>query len=218
MEQLDYNLLFRWFAGLGVDDAVWDVTVFTKNRDRLLDGEIAAKFFAVVLDDARVKGLLSDEHLSVDGTLVQGEEPEEPPAEGRLGRAAGTGAQPRSRLPWRNALERDAPKHDQRRCHVLMENRNGLAVDAELTRAAGTAERKAAVRIGRRGVDRAVGMQHQPAHRPQLLDGTARLADVARVGALAHPAHRTGLRHQGLRLAIGCRSDRSARRSAASRR
>jgi transposase len=71
MEQLDYNPLFRWFAGLGVDDAVWDVTVFTKNRDRLLDGEIAAKFVAAVLDDARLKGLLSDEHFSVDGTLIQ---------------------------------------------------------------------------------------------------------------------------------------------------
>jgi transposase len=71
MEQLDYNLLFRWFVGLGVDDAVWDVTVFTKNRDRLLGGEIAAKFFVAVLADARVKGLLSDEHFSVDGTLIQ---------------------------------------------------------------------------------------------------------------------------------------------------
>ena len=71
MEQLDYDLLFRWFVGLGVDDPVWDVTVFTKNRDRLLDGEIAAKFFAAVLHDAKVKGLLSDEHFSVDGTLVE---------------------------------------------------------------------------------------------------------------------------------------------------
>jgi transposase len=71
MEQLDYNLLFRWFVGLGVDDAVWDSTVFTKNRDRLLDGEVAAKFFATVLDHARVCGLLSDEHFSVDGTLIR---------------------------------------------------------------------------------------------------------------------------------------------------
>ena len=62
MEQLDYDLLFRWFVGLGVDDAVWDVTVFTKNRDRLLDGEIAAKFLRAVLAQPRVKALLSDEH------------------------------------------------------------------------------------------------------------------------------------------------------------
>lgn len=71
MEQLDYNLLFRWFVGLGVDDAVWDVTVFTKNRDRLLEGAIAAKFLRAVLAQPRVKALLSDEHFSVDGTLIQ---------------------------------------------------------------------------------------------------------------------------------------------------
>src|SRR4051795_8406900 len=71
MEQLDYNLLFRWFVGLGVDDAVWDVTVFTKNRDRLLEGEIAAKFLRTVLDQPKVEALLSDEHFSVDGTLIQ---------------------------------------------------------------------------------------------------------------------------------------------------
>jgi transposase len=71
MEQLDYNLLFRWFVGLGVDDPVWDVTVFTKNRDRLLDGEIATKFLRAVLAQPKVKALLSDEHFSVDGTLIQ---------------------------------------------------------------------------------------------------------------------------------------------------
>lgn len=71
MEQLDYNLLFRWFVGLGVDDPVWDVTVFTKNRDRLLEGEVAAKFLRAVLAQARVKALLSEEHFSVDGTLIQ---------------------------------------------------------------------------------------------------------------------------------------------------
>src|SRR5919112_5218228 len=71
MEQLDYNLLFRWFVGLGVDDAIWDVTVFTKNRDRLLEGEIAAKFLRAVLAQPKVKALLSDEHFSVDGTLIQ---------------------------------------------------------------------------------------------------------------------------------------------------
>jgi transposase len=71
MEQLDYNLLFRWFVGLGVDDPVWDVTVFTKNRDRLLEGEIAAKFFAAVLARPELGALMSNEHFSVDGTLIQ---------------------------------------------------------------------------------------------------------------------------------------------------
>jgi transposase len=71
MEQLDYNLLFRWFTGLGVDDRVWDVTVFTKNRDRLLRGDIAARFFQAVLGQPEVKALLSDEHFTVDGTLIE---------------------------------------------------------------------------------------------------------------------------------------------------
>src|SRR5271156_2455934 len=71
MEQLDYNLLFRWFVGLPADEAVWDVTVFTKNRDRLLEGEIAQGFFEQVLEQAAQQGLLSDEHFTVDGTLIE---------------------------------------------------------------------------------------------------------------------------------------------------
>ena len=71
MEQLDYNLLFRWFVGLSADDPVWDATVFCKNRDRLLDGDIAAKFFAGVLNLPKVHKLLSSEHFSVDGTLIE---------------------------------------------------------------------------------------------------------------------------------------------------
>src|ERR1700688_2217288 len=71
MEQLDYNLLFRWFVGLNMDDSVWDVTVFTKNRERLLDGDIAEAFFQAVLRQARERSLLSDEHFTVDGTLLE---------------------------------------------------------------------------------------------------------------------------------------------------
>ena len=71
MEQLDYNLLFRWFVGLNMDDAIWDVTVFTKNRERLLDGDIAEAFFQAVLQQARERSLLSDEHCTVDGTLLE---------------------------------------------------------------------------------------------------------------------------------------------------
>ena len=93
MEQLDYNLLFRWFVGLGIDDPAWDVTVFTKNRDRLLDGDIAAKLFRAVLSQPQIEALLSDEHFSVDGTLIEawasmkslepkGEAGDEPPAGG----------------------------------------------------------------------------------------------------------------------------------------
>jgi transposase len=95
MEQLDYNLLFRWFVGLGMDAPIWDVTVFTKNRERLVEGEIASKFMAAVLSQPRVKELLSSEHFSVDGTLIEAwasmksfrpkDGSGEPPAAGRNG-------------------------------------------------------------------------------------------------------------------------------------
>lgn len=71
MEELEYNLLFRWLVGLNLDDAVWDVTVFTKNRKRLLDGDVAQQFFELVTEEARSLGLLSDEHFTVDGTLLE---------------------------------------------------------------------------------------------------------------------------------------------------
>jgi transposase len=71
MEQLDYNLLFRWFIGLAIDEAVWDATVFCKNRDRLLDGDIARKVMTTVLNLPQVRQLLSSEHFSVDGTLIE---------------------------------------------------------------------------------------------------------------------------------------------------
>jgi transposase len=95
MEQLDYNLLFRWFVGLGVDDPVWVPTVFTKNRDRLLDADVAAKFMAAVLAHREVKPLLSNDHFSVDGTLVEAwgslksfrakDGSDDPPGPGRIG-------------------------------------------------------------------------------------------------------------------------------------
>src|SRR5262249_55602793 len=71
MEQLDYNLLFRWFVGMNTDDPIWDVTVFSKNRERLLEGSIHVQFFHKVVEQARIQGLLSDEHFTVDGTLIE---------------------------------------------------------------------------------------------------------------------------------------------------
>jgi transposase len=163
MEQLDYNLLFRWFTGLGIDDPVWDVTVFTKNRDRLLGGEIATKFFAAVLNHARIKGLLSDEHFSVDGTLIQGwasmksfrpkDGSGEPPAPGKNGERDFKGEK-RSNETHRSTTDDDVRLYRKGRgqasllCfmgHALMENRHGLAVDGELTRASGAAECAAAL-------------------------------------------------------------------------
>src|SRR6478752_6491308 len=163
MEQMDYNLLFRWFVGLSMDAPIWDVTVFTKNRERLLAGDIAAKFLAAVLGQPRVKALLSDEHFSVDGTLIEAwasmksfrpkDGSGSPPGPGRNGErnfrkekrsneSHGSTTDPDARL------YRKADGRESRLCfmgHVLMENRNGLALDAALTRATGTAEREAAL-------------------------------------------------------------------------
>ncbi|HEX2135428.1 MAG TPA: IS5 family transposase [Microvirga sp.] len=171
MEQLDYNLLFRWFVGLSMDAPVWDVTVFTKNRDRLLEGEIAAKFLAAVLGQPRVKALLSDEHFSVDGTLIEawasmksfvpknpGSDPDSK-GEGGGGEGGGRNAARDFRGEKRSndthastsdpeaRLYKKAPGQAAKLCymgHLLMENRHGLVVDARVTQASGTAEREAA--------------------------------------------------------------------------
>jgi transposase len=111
VERIDTDLLFPWFVGLGIEDAVWDATTFTKNRDRLLDGAVASQFLAAVLAQDKVKRLLSSDHFSVDGTFARSlGEPQELSSQGRLGRAAGAGAQ------WRTGLPRRAP--DQRHAYL----------------------------------------------------------------------------------------------------
>ena len=109
MEQLDYNLLFRWFVGLSLDAVVWDVTVFTKNRERLIAGDIAAQFLAAVLNQDRVKTLLSDDHFSVDGTLIEAWASMKSfrPKDGS-GEPPGSWPQWRTGLPRREAPQRDA--------------------------------------------------------------------------------------------------------------
>src|SRR5665213_1309793 len=98
MEQIDYNLLFRWFVGLTMDDAIWDVTVFTKNRERLMRGEVSERLLLAVLDQARAAQLLSEEHFTVDGTLIQAwasrrsfKEKPDPPTRGTGARVGGSG-------------------------------------------------------------------------------------------------------------------------------
>ncbi len=165
MEQLNYNMLFRWFVGLNMDDSVWDVTVFTKNRERFLEGEIAEKFFAAVLDQARTTNLLSDEHFTVDGTLVEAWashksfKPKDgggsPPAEG-AGKNPDVDFKGRTRSNDTHASTTDLDARLFKKSvgsasklgylgHVMTENRNGLVVDSELTLATGTAEREAAL-------------------------------------------------------------------------
>jgi len=166
MEQLDYNLLFRWFVGLSADDPVWDATVFCKNRDRLLNGDVAAKFFAGVLNLPKVRGLLSGDHFSVDGTLIEAwasmksfvpKDGGEPPSgdsgggrnaernfrgEKRTNDTHASTTDPDARL-FRKGLGKEA-----KLCHMghlMTENRNGLIIDARITEANGTAERETAL-------------------------------------------------------------------------
>lgn len=165
MERLEYDLLFRWFVGLGVDDAAWDQTTFGKNRDRLLAGEVAHKFLAAVLAHPRVKRLLSTEHFSVDGTLIEAwasmksfrpkDGSGEPPAPGRNGESDFHG-QKRTNDTHESTTDPDArlyrkgPGKEAKLCfmgHALMENRCGLVVDACLTQADGHAERIAALHM-----------------------------------------------------------------------
>ena len=168
MEQLGYNLLFRWFVGLSMDAPVWDATVYSKNRDRLVAGDVAARFLQAVLHGARVRRLLSDEHFSVDGTLIEAwasmksfrrkDDGGDPPA-GRNAERDFRGER-RSNATHASTTDADArlfrkgDGQSSRLCfmgHLLMENRNALIVDAALTRASGTAEREAALAmLGRR--------------------------------------------------------------------
>ena len=155
MEQLDYNLLYRWFVGLSPDDAVWDATTFTKNRERLQVGEVFEKFMTRLLNHPQVKPLLSDEHFSVDGTLIDAWASQRSfrPKDGSDGNGADFHGQtrkndthqsttdPDSRL-YRKAAGREARLSYMG--HVTMENRSGLAVLGMLSKATGTAERRAA--------------------------------------------------------------------------
>ena len=169
MEQLDYNLLFRWFVGLNMDDPVWDPTTFTKNRQRLLNGDMAQRFFERVLAQARTQDLLSDEHFTVDATLIEawaslksfrrkdgGDNP--PPddpgnptvnfhGERRSNATHASTTDPEARLT-RRGPGREAKLAYQG--HVVMENRHGLVVAARVTPATGTAERETAVQLAAR--------------------------------------------------------------------
>ncbi|MBF6571815.1 MAG: IS5 family transposase [Candidatus Binataceae bacterium] len=164
MEQLDYNFLFRWFVGLNIDDPVWDVTVFTKNRERLLVGEVAQGFFNAVVEQANAQGLLSNEHFTVDGTLIEawaghksfkrkGDDRPTPPddpgnpsvdfhGERRTNATHQSTTDPDARLA------RKGPGKEARLCyagHVQMDNRHGLVVNTRLTQASGSAEPTAAL-------------------------------------------------------------------------
>jgi transposase len=167
MERLEYDLLFRWFVGIGVDDSAWDHSTFSKNRDRLLEGDIAAKLLAAVLAQPRVKRLLSTDHFSVDGTLIEAwasmksfkpkdGSNDDPPAGGGRNAEADFHGKKRSNETHASTTDPDArlyrkgPGKEARLCfigHGLMENRSGLLVDACLTKSDGHGERVAALHM-----------------------------------------------------------------------
>lgn len=176
MTQIDYNMLFRWFIGLGIDDPVWVATVFTKNRDRLMEADISARFLAGIVAHERVRGLLSHDHFSVDGTMIEawasmkgfrrkggsddddvGGRPSNRPGDkaGR-NRERNFRKEKRTNATHASLTDPDARLHrkgngkESKLCfmgHALMENRNGLAVGVMVTQASGTAEREAALAL-----------------------------------------------------------------------
>jgi transposase len=163
VEELDYNILYRWFVGLSLDDPIWDATTFTKNRDRLLAGDVADAFFAEVLAAIKADGLLSDEHFTVDGTLLEawashksfkpkggaGRPPDAPKnptvnfhGQTRRNDTHQSTTDPDARL-YKKAVGREAKLGYL--AHLLTENRHGLIIDTAVTAASGTAERDAAI-------------------------------------------------------------------------
>src|SRR6266567_284246 len=218
MEQLTYNMMFRWFVGLSMDAPVWDVTVFTKNRERLLRGDVARAFLAAILVDPKVEPLLSDEHFSVDGTLIEAwasmksfkpkDGSGEPPAPGRNGEADFRG-KPRSNETHASTTDLDARLYKKaagqaaKLCHmghVLTENRNGLVVEAELTLATGTAEREAACAM----VDELEGEHRITVGADKAYDSSDFVADMRRLGVTPHVSQNI----KGRRSAIDGRTTR----------
>jgi transposase len=172
MEQMEYNLLFRWFAGLSVNEPVWHPTVFTKNRDRLLKGAVAEEFFSLIVGQARSRNLLSDEHFTVDGTLIEAWAGQKsfqrkdtdkdhdplnpPPVDPGSNPTVNWHKEKRSNETHESLTDPMARLYKKTRGsearlgylgHVVTENRNGLVVDVRTTQATGTAERTAAIEM-----------------------------------------------------------------------
>jgi transposase len=203
IEQLEYNLLFRWFVGLGMDDTVWTPTTFTKNRERLLAGDVARAFFEDVVEQARGRRLLSDEHFTVDGTLLeawagqksfrQKGQPSEPPDDPGNPTVNFHGER-RSNTTHQSTTDPDSRLFKKAKGHeaklgylgeVLMENRHGLVVDACVVPATGTGERDAAASL----------IAHLPTRRQTIggdkgYDTRAFVAMVRAIGATPHIAQK----------------------------
>ena len=165
MEELDYSVLYRWFVGLSMDDPVWDATTFTKNRERLLRGDVADAFFAAVLAAIRADGLLSDEHFTVDGTLLEAwashqsfrpKDDDPPPPDDPKNPTVNFHGQPRRNDTHQSTTDPEARLYKKAvgreaklgyLAHLLTENRHGFIIDTAVTNATGTAERDAAIAL-----------------------------------------------------------------------
>lgn len=236
MEQIDYNLLFRWFVGLSMDDGVWDASVFSKNRDRLIEADVAQEFLATLSGLPKVKRLLSSDHFSVDGTLIdawasmKSFRPKDgsgsPPTGGRNGERD-FHKEKRSNRTHASITDPDArlfrkgDGRESRLCfigHALMENRNGLAVQADVSHATGTAERDMALELiarhrpGRRRVTLAADklfdvegfvkdLRARKVTPHVAIDG--RVSKTGRVRKTAVDARTT--RHEGYAISLVCR-------------
>jgi transposase len=219
VERIEFDLLFRWFVGLGVDDPVWDATTFTKNRDRLLEGDVASEFMNTLLAQPKAQVLLSSEHFSVDGTLLEawastksfrpkdGSGP--PPGMGRNGEQNFHG-QKRSNETHASTTDPDATLYRKGRGkeaklafmgHALMDNRNGLIVGAVATRAAGHAERLAARHLIEPHADR---LQKVMLDGDKGFDTQDFVAELREINVTAHVAQNT----KGRRSAIDGRTTR----------
>jgi transposase len=211
MEQREYNLLFRWFIGLNIDDPVWDPTVFSKNRDRLVAADVAAVFFQAVMGQVKARDLISDEHFTVDGTLLEawaslksfkkvGDD--DPPPDDPGNPTVNFHGEPRSNATHASTTDPDAKL--ARKGHgkeaklsycgnVLLENRNGLAVDATVELATGTAERDAAVAMaGQIPGDGRVTLGDQN------YDTAALVADLRRLNVTPHVAQNNAHRRSAI--------------------
>lgn len=193
MEQLDYNLLFRWFVGLEMDDAVWDVTVFTKNRERLISGQASQQLMVAVVEEAREQDLLSEEHFSVDATLIQAwasaqsfKEKKNPPAPGAGSGKKGTlllrdkvesSTDADARLYKKALADKAVPSYQG---HALMENRNGLIMAAEASRSSNAAERE----VGLKMLDQVVGSKWKRLGKKITLGGDASYQEKTFIQAL----------------------------------
>jgi len=204
MEQLDYNLLFRWFVGLSMDDAVWNPTTFTKNRDRLLEGDIAQAFFAAVVGAMRRKKLLSDEHFSVDGTLLEAWASAKsfrpkagggkPPTDDDPGNpSVDFKGEKRSNQTHRSTTDPDALLAKKAKgkeaklsyaAHVVVENRHGIIVETELTPAHGRSEEDAALLM----VERLPGRRRITLGGDKGYDDRKLIAELRRMRVTPHVA------------------------------